>query len=70
MPKHSNSPYAANSILRKLDEESIVAFEIDRENNLLVVTEQCDDYYDVDLTYTEAKQLIKELTELVEQIKE
>jgi len=56
------------TILEKLEESSIVGFEI-APNGRLIIQECCDYYYKTWLTKTEVAQLIEELKALHKQMK-
>ena len=57
-----------DSILDKMCKARVVEFEI--RNNLLVATEQCDDYYDIGLNKKEALQFMEELRVMIESMKD
>lgn len=57
------------TILEKLEEKSIVGFEISPNGRRLILQECCDHYYSTWLTKAEVGQLIEELKSLHEQMK-
>ena len=56
------------SILLKLEENSVVTFELSRDKRRLLVQECCDFYFKSELKTAEVKQLIDELKAIYEQM--
>jgi phosphoribosyl-ATP pyrophosphohydrolase len=52
------------NILRKLEEESVVAFELNETKTEMNVCECCDLWFSTNLSKQEVKQFIDELTSL------
>jgi hypothetical protein len=54
----------SSPILCKLEDERI--FSVRRDGDRVLFTESCDDYYEMRLSVAEVRQLISELTSMVE----
>lgn len=55
------------SILKHLEDECVVSFHLDSDGNLCI-GECCDNWYQIALSKPEAKQLLSELMEIVNQM--
>ena len=57
-------------ILHKLDDDRVVEITLSTDSTEMIIEESCDCYYDVRLTKSEARQLIAELSTLVDMMVE
>jgi hypothetical protein len=56
------------NILEKLNDARIFSVELDKHKSTLIFTESCDAWFDSHLNKEEVLQLIKELTDLVNEM--
>ncbi len=62
--------YNENSILEKIRDERVFEICLSDDNTYVNIGEKCDDFFNIDLTKKEVIQLLDEIKEILNQMKD